>query len=300
MFAATTTTYAPATRLLRLATLLRLAEGFRLPKYSALAGVEADVGAYVAAVYLWRVLWPGEPLPHGDALDMECAVIGRIDAELFPLDVEAIDEMLYNAADEDVHPLMLPIWPLTYGQPWEACGCRGLDAAITPLAAAAWPGLPTDEWMQGEATAGYEDAELYLLQRGLRWHDQEYLCDWSLIQGDLEALTPPLDGLAVAYKCLLRNADNPFFDQVPPFWWGEYGDDLGDGQPYSLAGINHYQRYWAEAGPEIAKLNTYREWYAQNPAARPGVLELLADIFMLEADEDFEEEDDDYANRADD
>lgn len=252
---------------------------FRLPRYSGLAEALGDYEIYGRAAALWRGMWPDTLLPQGDAWGVEIDLLNRIAAECFPLS-EMVDETIFSAGE---HALYGYVDHASWGIGWESGGFAELSPEYKPLAALVASGLqPAAGWEDAQMTF-LDDAQAWLEERGGQPLDEDAALFYGDIRRTLAEMLPPLDGLAVAYDCLLRNTGNPFLDLVDCGWRGEYDtwDQMAD-YGWTAEDVRALAALYDQALPRITRLEAYLEWWSSDTAGRTAeVLEALAAAFDL-------------------
>jgi hypothetical protein len=201
--------------------------------------------------HLLEVFFPDEEHPRSNwsLLDVASWFFNLVDDDLFPLNLGIMDS--FYGATGDVHDVIMWGIPYTsYGVPHEIMALRDLATWAQPVVALA-QGVP-------DRHEFWEDAGVVPTGRSLEWaRDPEVAILY------LQDLEPPLDGLAVAVRCVLKNTGNPFFD-VPDLWhrW-EYLLDM-DEYWWEEGHIRELTRLYQRAEPEIWKLQRYIEWVDQD------------------------------------
>jgi len=273
-------TQPPAARVLKLRTFKRLLDRYRLLSYSTMIGAVDDgyLSAYRNARRLYGQIFPESRKPTGGPYDVEVQLLGRIHNELFPVDLEAYDEVVWGG---ETFALWLPIWPESYGIPWEVCPVHHVEDHYAPIGAAAISGLqPEYEHMQAYADERYNDALGWLARKGFTQY--KVVTDQSRIFEQLNALPVPFNGMAVAYQCFTRASGNSFIDNVPAMWDGEY-EDWETRNGWTAWAVEMYALDYRAAKPKLAQLQAYIDWFKGKDAvqATMKVLELIGPIFHL-------------------
>lgn len=280
---------AAASGILKYQDLRRRLGGHRLPYYHCIQEMLCDFSLFPEILGLWRELFPEKTLPEGDVWDIELKLIETIDAEMFPISMSEY-ETFYSAGE---HVVGGPVGYAGGGIPWEVEYIEGMEDPLRPLAAIVARGLvPEAEW--ADALTNFGEAAAEWLETHSRWAplDETTAACHELVRGKLAELAAPLDGLAVAYDCLLRQTGNPFFD-APEFYRYDY-ESIYSFYEWSAADLRTLQAFYEAARPGLDKLDAYGEWWnATGGGARDHVLEILAQAFELEGVREWEEDNDD-------
>lgn len=261
----------------------------RLPYYHCIQEMLCDFSLFPAILDLWRELFPEKPLPEGDVWDIELKLIETVDAEMFPISMSEY-ETYYSAGE---HVVGGPVGYAGGGIPWEAEYLDAVDAPLRPLAAIVARGLVPEAGWDNALTNFCEAADEWL-ETYSQWVplDETAASCHGLVREKLAELAAPLDGLAVAYDCLLRQTGNPFFD-APEFYSFDY-DSVYTFYEWTADSLRRLQELYKAARPGLDKLDAYCKWWdAEGGGALDHVLRVLAQAFELEEVQEGEEDDDD-------
>lgn len=271
-----------AERLLTHKGVLAALARFRLPRYSEIAEQMQEYRIVRDIKALWRELWPGRPLPSGGSYDMDSELIAAIAEEFFPWDDDVIDAYMQS----DDYMMTWGPEPLTFGIPWER-DAMDVGRHILPLFCCAYSGLtPANGWEDALIDVD-EKVALWFDGQGYAPPDNDLVQRYNVIAMRLRDLPDPLSGLEVAYRCLLRQTGNPFFDHVPSAYHGDY--DLWGTWDWDVGVIRQLGRDWQEAQPQIERLDRYIEWWQLQRDPESVVMAAMATVFeleMLEAEDD--------------
>jgi hypothetical protein len=202
--------------------------------------------------------------------DVEVAFAGRVNAELFPIDLMAMDEMYYGS-DEPIWELPIPV--VGYRIPWEI---------------AAGEELPGYMALVGDCIAslrtGGEDAEME--QWGDTERDAPYV-QWLSGQGTeaalahLSNLAPPLNGLADLCRLAMQepHTGNPFLDFPPDHGWAamEYAYDTWY---WTSDDVHELAEYFDRVRDVAGRIHAFEAWFYDEAdhdqdTANERILELL-------------------------
>lgn len=306
-------------RLLSLAGARALANACRLPRYGGILWALRGIGAHGHLASLWRACLPpeaGDPPVEEDTLELGFSFAGAVDRYLFPLDLSAMDDMV-NSGEEDVFGC--PIYLGACGVPWELAGFEGSGCAVHPVLAAIGHQLvagledpDNDGWQEEEDEGG-----LPLVQRVDLWGDLEGMPEarqdmaaiaddarqwwpananreqprWGLppgkegiirLQEALRLQPPPLDALADAIDCILKDTGSIFLDQISGFWAMEYeveyGADLHSWY-WTPEDVRQLAGLYEQVRPTVERLDAYADWYTDDYGAPiPERALLVADL----------------------
>lgn len=168
----------------------------------------------------------GEAAPEGGIFDSEVAFVNRVDAELFPVDLQMMDDML-GAMEGSTLQFGIPIYG--FGVPWEVMGGPvELDSWDMPMV------------MAVHASGMCDENELFLL---MHRNNVDVMMDWSMIWWEEQGMDPPvltwpldrertmerlrrlpapLDGLVGVYAGVVKETGSVFFDWPGGYWQCEY------------------------------------------------------------------------------
>lgn len=256
---------ADADRVLTGAMVLGLLDRFRLPSYAWLSDwlAEARDRAYVGS--LWEGIL-GEKMPDGYVLDAEVAFAARVNAELFPLDMLAMDDIV-NSGSEGC-TLGWPIQLETFGVPWEmASPVEIVDAAVPVVAAVHAAGLFDESVVYHNMSVSCDINQKF--EDWLRewWvghgYETEPVLTWPRERDRamelLRGLPPPLDGLAGVYAGVVKGAGNVFFDWPGGYYQAEYTNFdyfcWCEGCVEDLAG------QFAVVRDDVLRMLAYQRWF---------------------------------------
>lgn len=211
----------------------------------------------------------GAQMPN---INQQCAAVDLLDAfaikvnsELFPIDLDAMDAHLYEIlyAGDELNEAQVLI--KGEGIDVNATGIDGLEPAIEPMFYALLPLLREDEYYN---ISMFPDRELDRAER--EWwlkHDGVsspprfswiYADRWVIHEIINNQLDPALQGLGALVDCLLRDTNNPFLDicshtvmeELEHGYWRWQLDDILD-----------LKELWSEAKERVNKLQVYISWF---------------------------------------
>jgi hypothetical protein len=221
--------------------------------YSALANSLRTNEAILVFRRNWLHFFPDVAIPAADLhslLDLSADFMHLVNERLFPIDFQILDD-IYNTDGDALECVQVPIPFRSWGVEFMETGYDDVEDWAKPLVA-----LLTTAY----GAERFWDAVGFTLPEDARWYTEP-----EAMVGHLATLEPPLDGLAVAYKCVWQESGNPFFDCVSVFWRGLYWDD--DSSWYNLDDIQRLADDYQQAKPAIARLEAYIDWYEQTPDA---------------------------------
>jgi len=256
----TTTQPTNTPRILTALTIGRALQRHQLPFYSgrlwSLAQYLRETHEWGQIAQLWREVFD-EGLETNYLLDAQAEFVQRVDRELFPVELECMDEI---CGYDGENPLNYPIFITTYGVPYEVGFEEVLQAHCPLLAAMLVAGcsleipdtLPVWEWW---ASVGYPDPD-ELPREELAWLANN--SEQARIL--LRSLNPPLNGLATLYGCIAKDTDNLFLEIPDGPWQGEYWD-MYDAWYWSPGEIRALAKMFAAVREDVERLKNYLNWY---------------------------------------
>jgi len=206
--------------------------------------------------------------------DVEVNFAGRVHAELFPIDLMAMDEMYYSY-DDSVWELPIPV--VGFRIPWEIAAGEELPGYMALVGdCIAYLRTPP-----GAGQAGGKDAEME------QWVDSEReapYVQWLSGQGAeaalayLAAMDPPLCGLADLCRLAMQPPDtgNPFLDFPPDHGWAamEY---VYDTWYWTSDDVHELADKFNQVRDAARRIDAFEAWFddQDQDAANQRVLELL-------------------------
>lgn len=266
-------------RVLTSGVVRRLLDGFRLPSYEYLGYWLKEAGDREHLADLWKGVF-GEAAPEVGVFDSEIAFVGRVNEELFPVDLRVMDSMLGMSE----RPLQYAIPVYSYGVPWEIAVPSELDSWDRPMVAVVY------------AAGLCKRSELFLEMRGGNAEDfDDWAAHWWEQQGFDEApvltwpkdreravrrlkeLPAPLNGLAGVYGGVMKNTGSVFFDWPGGYWQGEYADfEL---YCWCTGCIEELRDQFAPVREDVERLIEYIKWWSDSDVEqRRRVVEALVGL----------------------
>jgi hypothetical protein len=201
---------------------------------------------------LWEGVFhcqPGED-DRGSVLDMQCAFACRVHNELFPLNLEFMDDLV-NAGE---NPFSCGIPARSYGVPWDVVDPDWLPDEYKPLA---------DVLVRcGEIMSDECDVDLV-------WPDDGY--------EQLSTLDAPLDGLSIAYRCVMREDDSIFLSCSEDDDWWMF--------TWTVEDIQQLTVLYEQVRSKVAQLESYLVWFGETPDAAERVEKILLSLCSSEDEE---------------
>jgi len=287
----------PPARLPRISSLRQSLGRRRLPRYGSVAVHLQEAGDRSYIAQLWQAVF-GETRATDDPYEDLCEFARRVDRERFPVDLWATSQSLGDAE----RPTEVPIYIGGYGVPWEVVGFDGVDppdrAMVAVVCTAGVPtlGIPPVATYRDTASRHHDDLLTWWAAHG---YDQASIpaLTWPRDPGVavavLETLEPPLDGLATLYRCVVKDAENPFLDLPRGYWQGEYVQWEWDWY-WDSPSIRELTDLFEQVRAEVERLLEYYAWWNQTiPDAEAAV---VAALVGLERSEVYEELRDDEAD----
>ena len=251
-----------ALRLLTARDVVRSLNRFRLPRYSYLAWWLEDVARSCHIRDLWRGIFHEEPPEEWSAWDTEINFVARVNNELFPVDLSAMD--MYVNSGED--PFQVPIPIDGAGIAWEFESLCYLPEYAQPMIAVLGAaGEINADTLDGELESWWNDRNYHETPR-LRWPGNAL--------ERLGQLPDGLNGLATLYHCIMKDTGNEFID-VSSDWEMEYLEDF---EFWTVEGIQRLTREFDQMRDQAYRLQTYLQWFEHIPGSESRVLSILLDL----------------------
>lgn len=255
----------PAPRLLNRKTLEAALGRFRLPAYSTIHWLLGDVRNKANIIYLWDEVF-GE-VPDESTFDLECMFAGRVNNDLFCVDLFAMDD-IFNSGE---NPLDYPILTQGFGVPWEVADFPELAECILPVLAIVANELPLPGYEREEGewdSRPWDEGFFFGIEEWLAMHGRNSLPDWRLptglegikeLQDALRLLPFPADALADVVSAILKDTGNRFLDYPNYFWRMEYGYD--DEYYWTPDDIDQLAEEFEPVRDACERLIRYNQWY---------------------------------------
>jgi len=232
---------------------------FRLPRYSYIAWWLEDVARSYHIRNLWRGTFHEDPPEEWSAWDTEINLVARVNNELFPVDLSAMD--MYVNSGED--PFQAPIPIDGAGIAWEFEIVDWLPDYARPMIAV----LGAAGVIEANGLKEWWDDRNYHETPHLRW------------PGDalerLAQLPDNLNGLATLYHCIMKDTGNEFIDVPSSDWALEY---LTNFEFWTVEGVEILASEFAEVRDQYHRLQTYIQWFEHIPGSGSRVLSVLLDL----------------------
>ena len=240
---------------------------FLLPSYGWLSNWLAEARDRAFVSELWGDVF-GEPMPYDNVFDAEVAFAQRVDRELFPLDLLAMDDILGMA---EYPVLSYPIQVYTYGVPWEMCFGDEISWRDVPMVAAVHAaGLVDESPVYQDIQRHYDFGSAFENWIGDWWARQGYETEPVLTwprdrlqaMARLRRLPPPLDGLAGVYAAVVKETGSVFFDWPNGygFYRCEYSDDC-----FFLCWcsdcVDMLAKAFAAVREDVRRMMAYYDWF---------------------------------------
>jgi len=239
---------------------------FRLPAYSAVHDLLGTFEERAVILGLWRDVFGDAPPWKRWVFDLWCAFVWRVDEQLFPIDLTAMDSW-FNSGEEG--PLYA--WPIPlrgWGVPWELETIDCFVAYARPVYAVCASQLEApfeaavnwlDTWWDKQGrespvwglSAGREG--IRELQEGLRAESPGQTVEAWVGAGDV------IDGI-------LKESGNQFLDHPGRGWYFEY--DMEEEWFWSTADIARLVVLYDEVRPAVERMVALEEWWEESPGLR--------------------------------
>jgi hypothetical protein len=256
----------PTAGLLTARAIARKLSRQRLPSYRALAETLDDlIGFRLRVSELWRGVFD-QPMPTGDTLNAFIMFAQRVDSELFPVHLGALDDWLYNV-EEWKELVYHPIPYFGYGVPWEVESLGGIPEWARPMIATTWV---AEQCNYDDCIVNYWETLGYDEIPTLTWST-----DSERATAMLKQLPPPLDGLAGAYHTVCKDVDNLFLVIPSPFYTYEY---YWDDSEWDVACVKWLAEMYATAKDDIEALERYIDWFGLTLGSEKKVVEILVGL----------------------
>lgn len=263
----------------RVAAVRSILDGHRLPGYSPVLRLLEERYALARPAILWREIFnENMDVQTDDPFQAAAEFAWRVNEELFPVDLEVMDEIFGFGEN----PLQYPIPFMGYGVPWELESIEDVERPAQPMVATVAPNVEISA-----LEFPFADAIEHALEAIDRWWERhgyssppqlEWPADRATAVDLLAELSPPLDGLACLYLTVVKGTGNVFLDVPGEFWQADYL--LEYGVPYwTPADVKWLAREFADVREEVARLETYREWFESNyPVSEEMVMRTLMEL----------------------
>lgn len=206
---------------------------------------------------LWREVFGEEPLAcwERSEWDVMMEFLQRVDRELFPVDLQMMNEFYYSLDEE---PMNVPVPVSGLRMPWEVLGVEDLPA---------WQGVAGRLMQENFVSAMADDMGMMpepaedLLE--ITWPGEgEEVVEEAL--GRLRAEGEPWDGLAELLRLSLEPmTGNPFLDWPDEAQWiCEYAYNEFY---WTAEDIRYLAEQWAAVKEVGARIANFREWYHVQP-----------------------------------
>lgn len=209
---------------------------------------------------------------------LEEDIVWRLQEGHFPLDFEVLNQA-YQYADPEALAGPIPI---------EGFGIDAIEEGFDyirepaqPLVALLherlYPTSPASDWV------------VSVVERIRTWwpddapHDFAWVNEHSAPQKLLARLDPPLDGLAVEYRCIVReDGDNIFLRHAMYGAWDVLAEEDLFWHPDT---IDRLTREWRNVQPALKRLDAYHDWFHDHDAPVAASIEAFTRVEELYLEE---------------